>query len=66
MPRLSEQARKNKVAYNVKRNRELYKQFNVRILNEDYDKLMELLEEKKLNKAQFIRWACEELKKRSD
>lgn len=65
MPRLSEQARKNKVAYNVKRNRELYKQFNVRILNEDYDKLMELLEEKKLNKAQFIRWACEELKKRS-
>ncbi len=66
MPRLSEQARRNKVAYNVKRNRELYKQFNVRILNEDYDKLMELLEEKKLNKAQFIRWACEELKKRSD
>ena len=64
MPRLSEQARRNKVAYNVKRNRELYKQFNVRILNEDYDKLMKTLEEFKMNKAEFIRFAYEELKKR--
>ena len=62
MPRLSEKARKNKVAYNVKRNRELYKQFNVRILNEDYDNLMELLEKNGMNKASFIRWAYDKLK----
>lgn len=62
MPRLSEKARKNKVAYNVKRNRELYKQFNVRILNEDYDNLMELLEKNGMNKASFIRWAYDKLR----
>ncbi len=62
MPRLSEKARKNKVAYNVKRNRELYKQFNVRILNEDYDNLMELIEKNNMNKASFIRWAYDKLR----
>ena len=66
MPRLSEQARRNKVAYNVKRNRELYQQFNVRILNEEYEKLMQLLQEHGMNKAEFIRFACEELKKKTN
>lgn len=63
MPRLSEQARKNKVAYNIKRNRELYKQFNLRILTKDYEELMQTLEEFGMNKAEFLRWAHEELKK---
>ena len=60
---LSEEARKNKVAYNVKRNKELYKQFNIRILNDKYDELMKLLKEKNMNKAEFIRWAYDKLRK---
>lgn len=60
---LSKEARRNKILYNIKRNRELYKQFNVRILNDDYESLMKALEEHNMNKGQFIRWAYEELKK---
>ena len=62
MPRLSEQARKNKVAYNVKRQKELYKQFSVKLLKEEYKELCDYLQQIKMNKAEFIRWAFDKLR----
>jgi len=62
MPRLSEKARKNKVAYNVKRSKELYKQFSVKLYKQDYNELCEYLKSIGMNKAEFIRWAFDKLK----
>jgi len=62
MPRLSEQARKNKVAYNVKRQKELYKQFSVKLLNEEYKELCDYLQQIGMNKAEFLRWAFDKLR----
>lgn len=59
---LSEQARKNKVAYNVKRNKELYEQFNVRLPKEEYRELMDYLKACNMNKMEFIRWAFDKLR----
>lgn len=65
MSKLSEDARRNKVAYNVQRNKELYDQFNVRLLKEDYKELMEFLNRIGMNKAEFIRWAFDKLREES-
>lgn len=62
MPRLSEQARKNKVAYNVKRQKELYKQFSVKLLKEEYKELCDYLQQIGMNKAEFLRWAFDKLR----
>lgn len=62
MPRLSEQARRNKVAYNVKRQKELYKQFSVKLLNEEYKELCDYLQQVGMNKAEFLRWAFDKLR----
>lgn len=62
MPRLSEQARKNKVAYNVKRQKELYKQFSVKLLKEEYKELCGYLQQIGMNKAEFLRWAFDKLR----
>lgn len=62
MPRLSEKARKNKVAYNVKRSKELYKQFSVKLLKEEYAELCDYLQSVGMNKAEFIRWAFDKLR----
>lgn len=62
MPRLSEKARKNKVAYNVKRNKELYDQFNIRLPKEEYKELMEYLKLSGMNKVEFVRWAFDKLR----
>lgn len=59
---LSEKARKHKVAYKVKRNKDLYEQFNVRIPREEYIALMECLKDNKMNKSEFIRWAFDMLR----
>lgn len=64
MPRLSEKARKNKVAYNMKRNKMFYKLFTTSIKIEEYNEIMELLGSIGMNKAEFVRWAYEELKKK--
>jgi chemotaxis methyl-accepting protein methylase len=62
VPRLSEKARKNKVAYNMKRNKELYGKFQALIPKEEYQELCDFLNSVKMNKTEFIRWAFEKLK----
>ncbi len=59
---LSEQARKNKIAYNVKRNKELTSLFSVRLPKEEYKEMEKHLKSINMNKAEFIRWAYEKLK----
>ena len=59
---LSEEARKRKVAYNVKRTKELYKQFSVKLLIPEYEEICDYLKQMKMNKAEFIRWAYDKLK----
>ena len=59
---LSEKARKNKVAYNVKRNRLLYKQFKTNLPIEEYNLICDYLKSCGMNKAEFIRWAFDKLR----
>lgn len=59
---LSEQARQNKIAYNVKRNREINKQFVTNLKKEEYYEIKEYLDSIGMNKAEFIRLAYEKLK----
>lgn len=60
---LSEEARKRKNEYNLKRNNELTKLFAARLYNEEYEEICNYLKKKNINKKQFIIWAYEELKK---
>ena len=62
MPRLSEKARKKKNAYNVKRNKEVNKQFVTNLKKEEYKEIVEYLNQVGMNKAQFIRWAYNKLR----
>lgn len=64
MPRLSQQARKNKVAYNMKRNKELNHLFVTSLKKEEYNEIYTYLQSIGMNKAEFIRWAYNELKKK--
>lgn len=59
---LSEQARKNKVAYNVKRNKLVNKQFVTYLKKDEYNELMEYLKLSGMNKAEFLRWAFDKLR----
>lgn len=63
MPMLSKQAKKNKVAYNMERNKELYGKFQTLLPKEEFKSLNEYLQSIGMNKAEFVRWAYEELKK---
>ncbi len=62
---LSEQARKNKIAYNTKRTKELYTKFATNLPNAEYNEIIDYLQSIGMNKAEFIRFAYEELKKKS-
>lgn len=59
---LSEKARKRKVAYNVKRNKELTKKFCASLPKEEYAMVCEYLKSIGMNKAEFIRWAFDKLR----
>lgn len=59
---LAEKARKNKVAYNVKRNKEFTKVFSARLSKEEYNNLCEYLKINGMNKAEFVRWAFDKIK----
>lgn len=59
---LSEKARQNKIQYNIKRNRELYKKFAVNLPKEEYQEICNYLKAVGMNKAEFIRWAYDELR----
>lgn len=61
---LSEEARKRKSIYNAKRTKELYKKFATNLPNEEYYEIKKYLDSINMNKAEFIRWAYEELKMR--
>lgn len=63
---LSKKALEHKREYNRKRNKKLTKLFSARLLKDEYNSLCELLNEKDMNKAEFIRWAFEELKKQKN
>ena len=60
---LSRKALENKRAYNRKRNKELTNLFSARLLKKEYNDLCSLLKSKDMNKADFVRWAYQELKK---
>lgn len=59
---LSEQARKNKIAYNIKRNKEINKQFVTNLKKEEYKEITDYLKSIGMNKAEFIRWAYDKLR----
>lgn len=59
---LSEKARKNKVAYNVKRNKEFTMLFAARLPKNEYNQICEYLKINGLNKADFVRWAFDKIR----
>ena len=59
---LSEQARRNKIEYNIKRNKQLTNLFCARLSKEEYRELCEYLKDNNINKAEFIRWAFDKLR----
>ena len=65
MPLLSAKARRHKIEYNIRRNRELYSQFNVRLPKEEYNDLCEFLKSVGLNKTEFIRWSYDKLREQN-
>lgn len=62
MPVLSEKARKRKVAYNVKRNKEFTKKFSASLPKEECNQICDYLKRTGMNKAEFIRWAFDKLR----
>ena len=60
---LSKEALDNKSKYNLERNKELTKLFCSRLPKEEYKELCDYLKAQGMNKAQFVRWAFEQLKK---
>lgn len=60
---LSKEALDNKSKYNLERNKELTKLFCARLPKEEYKEICEYLKAQGMNKAQFVRWAFEQLKK---
>lgn len=59
---LSEKARKNKIAYNIKRNTKLTTLFCARLNKEEYNQLCDYLKSVGMNKAEFVRWAFDKLR----
>lgn len=59
---LSEKARKKKNAYNVKRNKEINKQFVTNLKKEEYYEITCYLKSIGMNKAEFVRWAYDKLR----
>ena len=60
---LSKEAKRKKILYNIKRNKELYIKFATNLPKEEYKEICDYLQRVGINKAEFIRWAFEELKK---
>lgn len=59
---LSREARKKKIAYNIKRNNEKTDVFRARLPKEEYNEICEYLKVVGMNKAEFIRWAYNKLR----
>lgn len=61
---LSKKALEHKREYNRKRTKELYSTFSVNLPKDEYNEIRNYLKSVEMNKAEFIRWAYNELKKR--
>ena len=59
---LSENARKNKVEYNIRRNKELTNLFCARLPKEEYNQICEYLKSIGMNKAEFVRWSFDKIR----
>lgn len=59
---LSKFARDNKTKYNMERNKELTKLLCARLPKEEYKEICEYLQQIKMNKAEFVRWAYNKLR----
>lgn len=60
---LSRAALEKKREYNRKRTKELSKTFSATLPKEEYQEICDFLKSIEMNKAEFVRWAYEELKK---
>lgn len=61
---LSKEAQRNKILYNIKRNKELYTKFATNLPKDEYNEICSYIESVGMNKAELIRFAYEELKKK--
>lgn len=61
--RLSPEALKNKIKYNIQYDKGHYKRFVARLKPEEYDSIDAFIKKKAISKAEFIRWAYDKLKK---
>lgn len=59
---LSEEAKRKKIIYNIERKKRLYKKFATDLLKPEYNEICDYLKSQGINKAEFIRWAYNELK----
>lgn len=59
---LSKEALENKSKYNLERNKELTKLFCARLPKGEYKELCDYLQQIKMNKAEFVRWAFDKLR----
>lgn len=59
---LSEDARKNKVNYNIQRNKNLTNLFCARLPKEEYTMMCDYLKSIGMNKAEFVRWAFDKIR----
>lgn len=59
---LSEEAKRKKTIYNIARKKKLYRKFAADLLIPEYNEICNYLKSQGINKAEFIRWAYNELK----
>lgn len=64
MVKLSKAALEHKRAYNRKRTKALLKSFSATLKKEEYQDLCDFLQEVGMNKAEFVRWAFDELRRK--
>lgn len=66
MVKLSPEALANKREYNRIRTKELLKTFSATLKKEEHKEITDYLKFIEMNKAEFVRWAYEELKKQKN
>ena len=64
MQKLSEKAKENKNKYIIEYTSKNTKQFSARFKNEEYEKINKVIKQSGMNKAEFIRWAINELERK--
>ena len=59
---LSKKALENKRRYNRERTKELYKTFSATLPKGEYKEICEYLQQIKVNKVEFVRWAYNKIR----